>query len=188
MQIAAPSGGAVDRDSQPLGAVTRILLVTDLVGSSTLNDRLGDPAYLALLREHDAIIRHRLHQHDGVEFKHTGDGIGAWFFSVNAALRCAAALQHDFADRDEAARTTPLLVKIALAAGQPAVVGQDLLGLAVTVAFRVVDLAAPGEVFVTSDVAGLARGFPWSFEARGRHSLKGLREPVALLAARPSPT
>jgi class 3 adenylate cyclase len=165
--------------------VTRILLVTDLVGSSTLNDRLGDPVYLGLLREHDDIIRRRLQQHDGVEFKHTGDGIGAWFFSVNAALRCAAALEHDFAQGDDAPTKTPLRVKIALAAGQPAVVGQDLLGLAVTVAFRVVGLASPGEVLVTSDVAGLARGFPWSFEGRGRHTLKGLREPVELLRARP---
>jgi class 3 adenylate cyclase len=55
----------------------------------------------------------------------------------------------------------------------------------VTVAFRVLDQALPDEVLVTSDLAGLARGLSWSFEARGRHRLKGLSDPVDLLAVAP---
>ena len=53
---------------------TRVLLVTDLVGSTALNDRLGDREYVERLRAHDEIIRRRLEEFDGVEFKHTGDG------------------------------------------------------------------------------------------------------------------
>ena len=90
------------------------MLVTDLEGSTALNDRLGDREYVELLRVHDEIIRRRLAEFDGVEFKHTGDGIGAWFFSVNAALRCGAALARDFAS----AASGPLHVKIALGRGR----------------------------------------------------------------------
>ena len=73
-------------------------------------------------------------------------------------------------------------VKIALSAGEPALVDGDLLGLSVTIAFRVLDLATPGEVLVTSDVAGLARGLSWSFADRGREMLKGLSQPIDLLS------
>ncbi|MCU1465047.1 MAG: transcriptional regulator [Actinomycetia bacterium] len=161
---------------------TRVLLVTDLVGSTALNDRLGDREYVERLRAHDEIIRRRLDEFDGVEFKHTGDGIGAWFFSVNGALCCARALAHDFGS----ARAGPLRVKIALSAGEPTMIERDLIGLAVTLAFRVLELARPDEVLVTSDVAGIARGLDWAFEPHGAHRLKGLQVPVEVLRVIPT--
>jgi class 3 adenylate cyclase len=77
-----------------------------------------------------------------------------------------------------------LQVRIGLSAGSPSLVEGDLLGLAVTLAFRVVDIARPGEVLVTSDVAGLARGLDWAFERRGSHHLKGMHEDVELFRVR----
>jgi class 3 adenylate cyclase len=76
-------------------------------------------------------------------------------------------------------------VKIAVSAGEPTMVDRDLIGLAVTVAFRILELARPGEVLVTSDVAGIARGLAWSFEPHGRHHLKGLHAPVEVLRVLP---
>ena len=66
-------------------------------GLDTAERRTRRRHYLDLLRRHDELIRCALRQHDGVEFKHTGDGIGAWFFSVTSALRCAVELMEDFA-------------------------------------------------------------------------------------------
>jgi class 3 adenylate cyclase/DNA-binding SARP family transcriptional activator len=177
----APTPASDARDERGPRPTTRVLLVTDLEGSTALNDRLGDRDYVELLRAHDEIIRRRLSEFDGVEFKHTGDGIGAWFFSVNAALRCGAALAGDFAS----VASGPLPVKIALAAGEPTMVDRDLIGVAVTIAFRILELAQPGEVLVTSDVAGIARGLAWSFEARGRYELKGLDAPIEVQRATP---
>jgi DNA-binding SARP family transcriptional activator/class 3 adenylate cyclase len=171
---------------RPSHSALRIVLVSDLVSSTQINDRIGDAAYLELLREHDSIIRTHLVQHDGVEFKHTGDGIGAWFFSVDGALRCATEVQREFATRPKGPHGEPWRVRTALAAGEPQLVGSDLFGMAVTIAFRVTDCAAPGEVLVTADVAGLARGLPWAFEGRGSNALKGVRDPVELFAARPT--
>jgi class 3 adenylate cyclase len=167
-------------------AAMRIILVSDLVSSTQINDRLGDARYIELLREHDSIIRTHLAHHDGVEFKHTGDGIGAWFFSVDCALRCATAVQQDFARRAPGPHGEPWRVRTALAAGEPQLVGHDLFGLAVTIAFRVADHAGPGEVLVTSDVAGLARGLSWVFETRGTTALKGVRQEVELFRAVPN--
>jgi class 3 adenylate cyclase/tetratricopeptide (TPR) repeat protein len=176
----------VPRAGLPSTSAMRVVLVSDLVNSTQINDRLGDVRYLELLREHDAIIRAHLARYDGVEFKHTGDGIGAWFFSVDGALRCATEVQRDFAARPEGPHGEPWRVRTALAAGEPHVVGSDLFGLAVTIAFRVTDCADPGDVLVTADVAGLARGLPWKFDAQGSRTLKGVREPIALFVAAPS--
>jgi DNA-binding SARP family transcriptional activator/class 3 adenylate cyclase len=180
---------SVATPSPPEGTpATRVVLVTDLAGSTALNDQLGDRDYLVLLREHDEILRGELIRHDGVEFKHTGDGIGAWFYSVNRALECAVALRERFANARAGPTRVSLGVKIALSAGEPALVDGDLLGLSVTVAFRVLDLAKPGEVVATSDVAGLARGLPWSFADRGREMLKGLSHPIDLVSVASSAT
>ena len=61
------------------------LLFTDLVDSTAVVERLGDARSASVLAEHDRIIRGRLAQHAGVEFKHTGDGLCAWFASASDA-------------------------------------------------------------------------------------------------------
>jgi class 3 adenylate cyclase len=160
-------------------SVTRVLLVTDIVSSTALNYRVGDPAYVRIVEEHNSIARHRFARHDAKEFKTTGDGIGAWFYSVNGALRCALELRDDFAATNE-----DLHVRIALTVGEPTPVGSDLLGIDVTLAFRAVSLAAPGEITVTESVVRLAQGGPWVFDPRGRHLVKGIDEEIALFAVR----
>ena len=172
------------RDARPdPRAVTRVLLVTDIVSSTALNYRIGDPAYIRMVEEHNRIVRHRLARHDAREFKTTGDGIGAWFYSVNAALRCALEIRNDFAT-PAADPANPLHVKIALTVGEPTPVGSDLLGIDVTLAFRSVSLAEPGEITVTNSVVALAQSGDWSFKPRGRHRVKGIDEEIELFAVR----
>jgi class 3 adenylate cyclase len=172
------------REAQPdPHAVTRVVLVTDIVSSTALNYRLGDPAYVRLVEDHNRIVRNRLARHDAREFKTTGDGIGAWFFSVNGALRCALELRDDFAAGDDDPAALPQ-IRIALTVGEPTPVGSDLLGIDVTVAFRACALAEPGAVTVTESVVQLAQGGPWSFDPRGRHLLKGIDEEIGLFAVR----
>ena len=63
-------------------------------------------------------------------------------------------------------------------------VDRDLIGLAVTVAFRILELAQPGEVLVTSDVAGIARGLGVVVRvARTRSNSKVCTHPVEVLRA-----
>jgi class 3 adenylate cyclase len=55
----------------------------------------------------------------------------------------------------------------------PEVRGDDIAGLAVTIAKRVCDLAGPGQVLVSETVRGLILGTGTKFNDRGEHELKG---------------
>ena len=66
-------------------------------------------------------------------------------------------------------------LQIVLAPGfEVEVRGDDLGGLAVTIAKRVCDLAQPGQVLVSETVRGHMVGAGIDFEARGEHDLKGV--------------
>lgn len=60
--------------------------------------------------------------------------------------------------------------------------GEDVGGIAVHVASRVLGAAAAGEVLVSDVVVGLAEGAGITFADRGVHSLKGVLEPRHLWA------
>ena len=61
-------------------------------------------------------------------------------------------------------------------------IGEKLTGVAVQTAARVSAAAQPGEVLVSGTVRDLVAGSAISFADRGRHSLKGLPEPLQLYA------
>ena len=60
----------------------RTILFTDIVGSTSLTQELGDARAMAMLRTHDAIVREAVAGNGGSEVKHTGDGIMVAFRSV----------------------------------------------------------------------------------------------------------
>jgi hypothetical protein len=75
----------------PDGTVT--LLFTDIEGSTPMAERLGDLSWLALLREHNAIVRAQIAQHGGFEVKTIGDAFMVAFGSARRALMCAIGIQ-----------------------------------------------------------------------------------------------
>jgi class 3 adenylate cyclase len=162
-------------DVGPLGDApdSRVIMITDLVDSTPLNQRLGDRRFVELLREHNRVVRARLRQHDGVEFKHTGDGIGATFFTAGAAVHCALGIHDDIARFNEG-RDEPLQIRIGLSAGSVISNEGDLYGLAVIEAFRVCDHATDGRILVSPDVPPLAQGAgTFGFRSIGEIPLKG---------------
>jgi class 3 adenylate cyclase len=52
--------------------------------------------------------------------------------------------------------------------------GDDIAGLAVTIAKRVCDLASPGQVLVSEMVRGMMVASGIQFEDQGEHELKGV--------------
>ena len=52
--------------------------------------------------------------------------------------------------------------------------GDDIAGMAVTIAKRVCDLAEPGQVLVSETVRGQVVGAGIDFEDRGEYELKGV--------------
>jgi class 3 adenylate cyclase len=154
----------------------RTILFTDLEGSTSLTQRLGDARAMALLREHDQIIRESVGRHGGSEVKHTGDGLMAAFPSVAGAIACAIQIQRRFADLGGV--EFPMRVRIGMSAGEPVTEHSDFFGAAVQLAARLADRAEPGVVLVSSTVRDLALGKGFEFRKRGRLRPKGFTEPV----------
>ena len=156
------------------GLVT--ILFTDMEGSTTLTERLGDAKAQELRRTHDRIVREALKAQGGSETKHTGDGIMASFPSASRAIQCAVAVQRAIAEQGE----TPLRVRIGLNAGEPVADDADLFGTAVNLAKRICDHAEPGQILVSDVVQQLAAGKGFTFADKGEATLKGFEKPVRL--------
>lgn len=156
----------------------RAIVFTDVCGSVAQTHELGDEGHLALLRDHNEIVRAELARHDGREVKHTGDGIMAAFTSVSASVAFAIAVQAALQERNEHA-STPLHVSVGISAGEPVTDdNEDLFGAAVQLAARLCDSAAGGDIVASIAVRELCMGKQFHFEDRGTVALKGLPEPT----------
>src|SRR5689334_20077832 len=156
----------------------RTIMFTDLQGSTSILQSVGQAAFMVLLTEHDLIIRRALVAAHGREVKHTGDGIMAAFDDVTSALECSMAIQAGFDARSSEGPTTELRVRIGVAAGEPVDHNDDLFGSTVTLASRICDAADAGRI-LTSDLVcelGAQRGF--AFDGGRDVVLKGFAGPT----------
>ncbi|MHC5012198.1 MAG: nickel-binding protein [Planctomycetota bacterium] len=165
-------GGRVD-------TAFRTVLFTDLEGSTSLTQRLGDDGAMQLLRTHDAIIRSALSASGGREVKHTGDGIMASFVQASSAIECAVAILRALAAYNAEA-AEPIKVRIGLSAGEPVSEGNDIFGAAVQLARRVCDEGDAGRILVANVVRELCIGKAFAFQDLGERKLKGFEQPVRL--------
>ncbi|MEA2479969.1 MAG: eukaryotic-like serine/threonine-protein kinase, partial [Thermoleophilaceae bacterium] len=133
--------------SSPEGAIT--IAFTDIEGSTRIVERLGDERWLALLHEHDAIVREHLAEHDGIEVKHQGDGFMLAFSSSRAALRFAIALQRALAEHGRRRPADALRVRIGVHSGFVIADADDYFGREVIVAARISSAAVGGEILVS---------------------------------------
>jgi class 3 adenylate cyclase len=132
----------------PDGKVT--LMFSDIEDSTPLAERLGDAAWVALLHEHNAIIREQIAAHNGYEVKTIGDAFMVAFQSAEKALRCAVAIQAAFAAYNREHSEQPLHVRIGLHTGEAVREAGDFYGTNVVLASRIADQAEGGEILVSS--------------------------------------
>lgn len=156
----------------------RTIVFTDIVGSTDAAQRLGDEVAMAMLHNHNRIVRENLQAQGGREVKHTGDGIMASFKSVSGAIRCALAVQTELEAHNSSSDSHDVHVRIGLAAGEPIAEEDDLFGSAVNLAARVCGVADAGAVFVTNVVKELSLGKNFEFEHVADVELKGFPHPV----------
>jgi class 3 adenylate cyclase len=156
----------------------RTILFTDLEGSTALAAELEPSAFMALLSEHDLVIRRALVSFAGREVKHTGDGIMASFDEVASALDCALAIQDGFRAVLGAEGQPRYRVRIGLAAGEPVDYNDDLFGATVILASRICNAAPPGDIVVSQAVHEIGSTSGFSFGAVERQALKGFADPV----------
>ena len=158
--------------------VIKTFMFTDIVGSTTLVDALGDEAWEILLRWHDEMLRGLFREHQGEEVVATGDGFFVGFDSPHAAVACAVAIQRGLADHRRQHGFAPQ-VRIGLHASDATQVGRDFRGKGVHEASRIAGLAAAGEILASQ---GTVVGTPFSASEARTVTLKGLAEPVAIVS------
>jgi class 3 adenylate cyclase len=156
------------RRSEAEGDVTTMtVLFTDIVASTEQQARVGRREWSRLTDHHEAMVRATLSRQRGHEVKTIGDGFLVTFDATGRALRCAAEILRG-------AQDIGLELRAGVHTGEVEVRGDDIAGLAVTIAKRVCDLAGPGEVLVSHAVTGVAAGSNIEFVDRGEHQLKGV--------------
>jgi class 3 adenylate cyclase len=171
--VLLPGGAADARDPG-----IRTVLFTDIVESTSLTQTLGDDVAMELLQIHDSVVREALKALNGREVKHTGDGIMASFVSAAAAVRCAAQIQRELAQRAREQNNHPVRVRIGGAAGEPVEHDNDIFGSTVQLAARLCSHAEPEQIVVSSVIADLCIGKGLMFRPLGEVSLKGFGQPV----------
>jgi DNA-binding NarL/FixJ family response regulator len=162
----------------------KTLLVTDIVGSTRMVERLGDRAWRELISAHNRATRAELVLFGGDEIKSTGDGFLVSFDSPARAIRCALAIMDRLV-------TLGLKLRAGIHTGELEQLEGRFEGIAVNVATRIAARANSAEVLVSATTRELAAGAGLVFTDRGEHVLKGVSEPRRLYAAvdmdRPGP-
>jgi class 3 adenylate cyclase len=168
----APSPGPTSGE----GTVT--ILFSDMVNYAGMTEQLGDQASRELLRDHHRIVRELLADHGGREIKVQGDGFMVAFGGVARALRCAGDMQRAFGNYSDQHLERPIQIHIGVHTGEAMEEDDDFLGHTVIVASRLADVAAPGEVLVSSLSALLVeRTEEFKFVDFREATLKGLSRP-----------
>jgi class 3 adenylate cyclase len=166
--------------ARPVADPDRVLaavLFTDIVGSTPYAASLGDRRWKDLLRSHHTVARSVVEQHRGRLVKTTGDGVLATFDGPGRAIGCALALR-------DALRALGIEIRAGLHTGEVELMDDDIGGVGVHVAARVLDQAGPGELLTSAAVPLLVAGSGTDFEDRGEHELKGVPGTWRLFAVR----
>jgi class 3 adenylate cyclase len=151
------------------------LLFTDIVGSTDRLRELGDAAWAALLARHHEVIRAVLATHGGREVTTAGDGFLARFDAPAPAVRAAAAAVAGVA-------LLGVEIRVGLHAGEVELEGNEVAGVGVHLAARVMAEAGAGQVLVSSTVRDLLAGSGLGFVELGARKLKGFAERWRLFA------
>jgi class 3 adenylate cyclase len=148
--------------------VLATVMFGDIVGSTERAADLGDRRWRRLLEDFGRAYERELERYRGRVVKELGDGVLATFDGPARAILCAAAV------RNQARSEFGLELRAGMHTGEVEVMGDDIGGIAVHIAARVLGYAAPGELVVSGTVKDLVVGSGIPFEDRGEHELRGV--------------
>lgn len=143
------------------------LLFTDIVASTEHLAKLGDQRWRRLLDRHDDVMRSAVTRYSGLPVKHTGDGFLATFDGPARAVRCAI-------DATDQMRRLGFEIRSGLHTGEVEIRGEDVTGMAVHIASRIMDQAGASETLASSTVKDLVIGSGLKFDDGHRLAFKGI--------------
>lgn len=153
--------------STPADRSLKTLVFLDIVGSTEHLARMGDERWSSVLEQLDHAVDRRLAAFSGKKVKHTGDGFLLSFRGPTSALEGAIAIRGDLARLGLQSRTGVHM-------GECEIRGEDLTGMAVHVASRVMNEAAPDEILASQTVKDMALGAAIEFCRSGTRTLRGI--------------
>lgn len=157
---------------------TLSFLISDIEGST--RRWAEDPTMAEALTKHDEVIRSAVERSEGRWVKHTGDGVLAVFGQASKAVEAAVDIQRSIR---QSFAGNPMPVRIGIHTGEAEHRGDDVFGLAVSTAARIMDACHGGQVIVseaTNAVLGPSIPHGIGLVDLGSHRLKDLGEPQRL--------
>jgi class 3 adenylate cyclase len=143
------------------------ILMTDIVDSTAQAVARGPAAWRDIVRGHNELAEREIDRLEGRLVKTTGDGVIALFDSAERAVRAGAAL-------GDVLRPLGIRIRAGVNSGEVELAAGDVRGVAVNGAARIMALASPDDVWVSSTVRELVDGTGLEFIDCGMHELKGL--------------
>jgi len=165
--------------------IPQALLLTDLMDSTLLGERLGDTRAAELWAEHDRRARDLLARHHGRELDRT-DGFLLLFDDTAEAARFALSYHRAIAELGLNARAALHVGPVTLRANAPEDLARgarliDIDGLAMPVVARIMALARGRQTLVTAaarSALGAALPVGAEIESHGHYRLKGIEAPI----------
>jgi class 3 adenylate cyclase len=151
------------------------MLFTDIVESTGIAQRLGDGAWADLVASHNRVLIDNIDRFRGQRIRLTGDGVLALFDGAARAVRCAMACRREV-------HRLGLTIRAGVHSGEVEMAGEEIHGLAVHEAARIMALAGGDEILVSDLTKALARDDALPFEDRGEFELRGVEGTVRLYA------
>ncbi len=156
------------------------ILAADIAGYSRLMgaDEEGTLDRIKALRRE--LVDLKIKEYRGRIVKTTGDGMLVEFASVVDAVRCAADIQREMAERNASiAATRRIELRMGINVGDIIIDEGDIYGDGVNVAARLEALAEPGGICVSRVVRDQVRDkLDFSFQDMGEQQVKNIARPI----------
>jgi DNA-binding NarL/FixJ family response regulator len=169
------TGGDENGGPEPTDRRVCTILMSDVVGSTSTIERVGDRAGGELFAAYLRLARSEVVLSGGEEVDTAGDGIVATFDGAARAIGCAFGIARQVGALD-------LTIRVGIHTGELEMIEGKVRGIALHVTSRIAARAAPGEVLVSSTTRDLATGAGLVFLDRGEHVLRGVSAPRRLFA------
>lgn len=139
----------------------------DIVSSTDRLTAMGDERWRSVLEQLDSRVSRRVNGFNGQQIKHTGDGYLLSFEGPTSAIECTREIKRDVEKLGLQCRT-------GIHTGECEQRGDDLSGLAVHIAARIMEEASAQMIATSQTVKDLVVGSGTGFQSIGVQELKGI--------------
>ena len=134
-----------------------VVMFSDIEESTSLNEKIGDRAWVKLIGAHDKLVHQLVQQRSGHVVKSQGDGFMIAFSRAEQAVRCGIDLQQALHRDAKRKRHEEIRVRMGIHMGRSVRRGEDLFGRNVAMAARVAAQAVGGQILVSQPVRDAVR-------------------------------